>query len=201
MTSVRKLGDNISLVLTLYEGSNFFPNSDDNDNPDHIIAVASLNQEEEQKSNPIPFLGPEIFFGTEFEWSMNRQSFQAIRSRKIVLRVHFYAETSTFTGHDDQADKSEKKLVGTTSIDLKEAIPLLTTTDNKHTHDVTYESHATWKHLINSKAIAGRQAPSIKYALVLEPNTHLNLRFFLIPSPRSDYHCLDDISDLHQVFH
>ena len=174
MTSVRKLGENISLVLTLYEGSNFFPNSDDNDNPGHLIAVASLNQEEEQESNPIQFLGPEIFFGTEFEWSMSRQSFQAIRSRKIVLRILFYAVTSTFNGHDDQADKSEKKLVGTTSIDLKEAIPLLTTTNNNQTHDVTYESHATWKHLINSKAITGRPAPSIKYALVLEPNNNLN---------------------------
>ena len=187
MASVRKLGENISLVLTLYEGSNFFPISDDNDNPDHLIAVASLNQEEEQESNPVQFLGPEIFFGTEFEWSMSRQSFQAIRSRKIVLRVLFYAVTSTFTGHDDQTDKSEKKLVGTTSIDLKEAIPLLTTTNNNHTHDVSYESHATWKPLINSKAIAGRQAPSIKYALVLEPNNNLNKEESLVMETRGNF--------------
>ena len=66
-TTVRGLGDDVSLVLTLYEGSNFFLTSDATYIAEELIAIASLNSEEEQESQPVKFLGPEIFFETEFE--------------------------------------------------------------------------------------------------------------------------------------
>ena len=171
-TTVRGLGDDVSLVLTLYEGSNFFLTSDASYNAQELIAVASLNSEEEQESNPVEFLEPEIFFGTEFEWSMSRQQFHGIRSRKILLRVSFYA-IATNSSLNEQGKTPERKLVGNISIDLKEAVPVMTSKQPSN-HNISYESHATWKNLMNSKSIVGRQTPAIKYALVLEPNDDSN---------------------------
>ena len=171
-TTVRGLGDDISLVLTLYEGSNFFLTSDASYNAKELIAVASLNSEEEQESNPVEFLEPEIIFGTEFEWSMSRQQFHAIRSRKILLRVSFYA-IATNSSLNEQGKMPERKLVGNISIDLKEAVPVMTSKQSQNPN-ISYESHATWKNLMNSKSIVGRQTPAIKYALVLEPNDDSN---------------------------
>ena len=87
------LPDEVSLVLTLYEGSDFLPKSfdsrqsEESDIPAKLIVVASFPSIEEQISNPLEFTTTTPSFNCEFEWVLNKKSFQAMRSRKIQLKV------------------------------------------------------------------------------------------------------------------
>ena len=169
LTTLRNLGEDVSLVLTLYEGLNFFPHNDASDASFEVIATASLNSEEKQESVPVKLLQSHVQFATEFEWSMSRQQFQVIRSRKVLLRVQFFIiETKSAESDIPRADP-ERKLMGSFSVDLREAVPVMNP-NGSFTHDTTYEPHATYKSLINHKAIVGRPTPEVRYALVLEPN-------------------------------
>lgn len=166
--SLRGLGDNVSLVLTIYEGKNFvyqcaeFKNLDDADVLD-LIAVGSLSSVEEQTSDPVQFNTSEPDINTEFEWRLTRKHFQSIRSRKIPLKVNFFAVPSQPKEDDSKRDHSERKLIGSVLYDLKEVTPI---SDSEM--DASYVTHASWKTLINTKALVGRSAPVIKTALTLE---------------------------------
>ena len=177
MASLRGLGDEVSLVLTLYEGKDFiskcldFKESGVSDSPVKLIAVASLNSIEDQTSDPVEFTSSEPFVNTEFEWSMSRQHFQAIRSRKVMLKVQFFVTYQKINETDSKDDHATKHLIGNIFFDLKEAIPMSVPkqSENNKSLDTSYAIHANWKTLVNVKTLAGRPNPSMKYALILEP--------------------------------
>ena len=181
MTIMEGLGDGVSLVLSLYEGKNFNTqclinkNADGAEAPLQLVAVADLNSEEIQTSDAIELDGSEPFINTEFDWSMARQHFQAMRSRKVMLKVQFFVSFLKTT-ENNAGDSSDRKLLGILSFDLREATPLIKAkqliASNSSEFETTYEIHSKWKNLINAKNIPGRPAPSMKCALVLEPNSH-----------------------------
>ena len=114
-----------------------------------LIAVASLNSVEDQTSNPVEFNTSEPFVNTEFEWTMGRQDFQAMRSRKVLLKVHFFVTYMKSTERHSANNQMERKLIGSVSFDLRETKPLTVSKEsnqgNSTEHDVSYVIHSNWK--------------------------------------------------------
>ena len=124
--------------------------------------IASLDSRETLQSEPIEFKNETPEFNTELVWTMNRLTFQALRSRKALLKLQI-VENDT----NDIAGSSEKN-IGSFLFDLKEAIPSPKPPDNP---DESYIVHAAWRKLkVNDLPAPGRDAPSIRAALVIEPN-------------------------------
>merc|ERR1719410_832243 len=118
MASLREIGENFALVLSLYDGCDFIPSNI----PGTTLKVtASLDSRETLQSEPIDIKDATPDFNTELVWTMSRLTFQALRSRKALLKLQI-AEI-------DPLDGSEKN-VGICLFDLKEAIPCVKPLDN-----------------------------------------------------------------------
>ena len=182
MTIMGSLPDEVSLVLTLYEGSDFLPKSfdskqsEESDIPAKLIAVASFPSIEEQVSNPLEFTTTTPSFNCEFEWVLNKKSFQAMRSRKIQLKVQFFVINSNLDENVSLNNETDKTCIGNVMFDLRETTPMFMegNVNTSMPHETSYLAHAKWKTLVNAKSIPGRLAPSIKYAFILEPKSNLN---------------------------
>ena len=116
--------------------------------------IASLDSRETLQSEPIEFKNETPEFNTELVWTMNRLTFQALRSRKALLKLQI-------------VENDSEKNIGNFLFDLKEAIPSPKPLDNP---DESYIVHAAWRKLKVNDLPPGRAAPSIRAALVIEPN-------------------------------
>lgn len=85
---------------------------------------------------------------------MDRLTFQALRSRRALLKVQVF--------------DNDGKNLGSLLFDLKEAIPNPRPQDNP---DESYIILATWRKLKATDLPSGRPAPSLRAALVIEPNS------------------------------
>lgn len=149
MASLRDLGDRCALVLSLYDGQHFIPPPDSNVNK--LIVVASLDSRETLTSDAVEFSHENPEFNTELVWTMDRLTFQALRSRKAQLKVQVVEEAS-------------KRVIGLDLLDLREAIPKAVVEENE-----SYVIHASWRKLKVFDLPPGREAPCIRAALVVEP--------------------------------
>lgn len=83
-----------------------------------LVVVGSLESKEVVEGEPIDFINETPDFHTELAWTMSRQTFQALRSRKSLLKVQIF-------------NKSDMKLYGSHLFDLREAIPKLENDQNE----------------------------------------------------------------------
>ena len=99
------------------------------------------------QSEPIAFTSDAPEFNVELVWTMSRQTFQALRSRKALLKVEIKSTKS---------DESIKVL-GTHLLDLREAIPRV-----EAQIDESCIVHAIWRKLKCPDVKPGKSGPSIK---------------------------------------
>ena len=153
MASLRELGDQIALILSIYDGKDFMTNVEEG-----LRLVVSLDSRETLETEEIDAGSvtdaPE--FNTELVWTMERQTFQALRSRKVPLKM--------------QAMTSKNQCLGTFMFDLREAVILPSLQHNQA--DESYIGHSSWRKLICNDIQGGRTAPSINAALVLGQVSH-----------------------------
>lgn len=163
ITTLRDLGEHCALVLSIYDGKEtfsflkyngssniFFKTGKDFAPPDvhcQIYVVASLESKEVMQSEPIDFTSDTPEFNVELVWTMSRQTFQALRSRKALLKVEIKSK---------QPDESIKVL-GTHLLDLREAIPR-----NEGQIDESCIVHAIWRKLKSPDLKPGKSGPCIK---------------------------------------
>ena len=86
-------------------------------------------------------------FNIELVWTMSRQTFQALRSRKSLLKVEIKAKKSD----------GSIKLLGSHLFDLREALPKA-----EAQIDESYLVHAIWRKLKCPDLKPGGSGPSIK---------------------------------------
>ena len=115
--------------------------------------IASLDSRETLESEPIDFKDDKPDFNTELVWTMSRLTFQALRSRKTLLKL--------------QVLENGEKNLGSFQFDLKEATPKIRPVEAA---DESYLIHATLRKLRPAEWPSGRPPPSIRAALVIEPN-------------------------------
>ena len=149
MTSLRELGDQIALILSIYDGKDFIPNIEN-----RLKLVVSLDSRETLESEEINGHNETPDFNTELVWTMERQTFQALRSRKVPLKM--------------QAMSGNDQCLGTFMFDLREATIL----SQQQNPDETYIGHSSWRKLKCTDLQAGRNAPSINAALVIGQVSH-----------------------------
>ncbi len=136
-----------------FSGKDFIPVLTNNEKAD-LKVTASLDSRETLESELIEFKDESPDFNTELVWTMDRLTFQGLRSRKALLKLHVLLRL-------DEGDKT----IGTLIFDLKEAIP-----KPKPNPDESYITHAIWRRLKVPDLPAGKPAPSIRAAFVIEPN-------------------------------
>ena len=83
--------------------------------------TATLDSRETLQSEPIEFINETPDFNTELVWTMSRLTFQHLRSRKALLKLHLV---------ESDANEGSEKNVGNFQFDLKEAIPSAKPLDN-----------------------------------------------------------------------
>ena len=131
----------------IVSGKNFVPPLD----PCQLIIVGSLESKEIMESEPVNFYDETPEFNTELVWTMSRQTFQALRGRRGLLKIQIYF-------------KSNMKLLGQHLFDLREAIPKKDIDENE-----SYIVHASIRKLKCPETKPGRTCPSIRAALIIEP--------------------------------
>ena len=131
----------------IISGKNFVPPLD----PCQLIIVGSLESKEIMESEPVNFYDETPEFNTELVWTMSRQTFQALRGRRGLLKIQIYF-------------KSNMKLLGQHLFDLREAIPKKDIDENE-----SYIVHASIRKLKCPETLPGRTCPSIRAALIIEP--------------------------------
>ena len=131
----------------IVSGKNFVPPLD----PCQLIIVGSLESKEIMESEPVNFYDETPEFNTELVWTMSRQTFQALRGRRGLLKIQIYF-------------KSNMKLLGQHLFDLREAIPKKDIDENE-----SYIVHASIRKLKCPETLPGRTCPSIRAALIIEP--------------------------------
>ena len=89
---------------------------------------------------------------------MSRGTFQALRSRKVPLKLQVCKLPMT--------PNASNTVIGTFLFDLRESF----LHSKSHDPNESYINQASWKKLISTDLPAGRVAPSLLAALVIEPN-------------------------------
>ena len=116
--------------------------------------IATLDSRETLETESIELKDEAPEFNTELVWTMTRLTFQALRSRKAILKL--------------QVLLNDEKNLGSFQFDLKEAIPNPKPIEDP---EESYIVHASWRKLKPPNDWpSGRPPPSVKAALVLEPN-------------------------------
>ena len=100
--------------IYLVSGKDFVPTQ----SGQQLVIVGSLESKEVVEGEPVDFINETPDFHAELAWTMSRQTFQALRSRKSLLKVQIF-------------NKSDMKLFGTHLFDLREAIPKLEIDQNE----------------------------------------------------------------------
>ena len=158
MASLREVGEHVALVLSVYDGKDFIPSANEG-----LKIVVGLDGRETLESEVISDYNETPDFNVELVWTMSRATFQALRSRKVPLKLQVYRIPRT---PNSNTDKSNSPIIGTFLFDLRESYVL----SNGHDPNESYINHASWKKLISTDIPAGRVAPSLMAALVIEPN-------------------------------
>ena len=154
MASLREVGEHVALVLSVYDGKDFIPSDSD----EGLKIVVGLDGRETLESEIISDYNETPDFNVELVWTMSRATFQALRSRKVPLKLQVY--------RIPRITPNSPNIIGTFLFDLRESFVL----SSGHDPNESYINHASWKKLISTDLPAGRVAPSLMAALVIEPN-------------------------------
>ena len=137
----------------LFSGKDFVPSVEDG-----LSIVVSLDGRETLQSEVISNYNETPDFNVELVWTMSRGTFQALRSRKVPLKLQVHKLPMT--------PNANNTVIGTFLFDLRESF----LHSKSHDPNESYINQASWKKLISTDLPAGRVAPSLLAALVIEPN-------------------------------
>ena len=102
----------ICKFLIIISGCDFIPSNGPGEKT--LKITATLDSRETLQSEPIEFKNETPDFNTELVWTMSRLTFQHLRSRKALLKLHLV---------ENNANEGSEKNVGNFLFDLKESIP------------------------------------------------------------------------------
>ena len=109
----------VDKFLIIISGCDFIPSNAPGGKT--LKITATLDSRETLQTEPIEFKNETPDFNTELVWTMSRLTFQHLRSRKALLKLHLV---------ENDANEGSEKNVGNFQFDLKEAIPSAKPLDN-----------------------------------------------------------------------